>query len=98
MQMAQFQTTYCCVHHGLLQVVMMGFSMGGYITAAFAATYPELLAGVLLGGCCRDTHSLKWQLPGQLVQAVHALSSYRTKSQVRGGTQHSIARVVNTHA
>jgi pimeloyl-ACP methyl ester carboxylesterase len=66
----------------LLQVVMMGFAMGGYIAAAFAAAHPDLLAGVLMGGCCTDAHSLRWQLLARMTQATLALRTYRAKSQV----------------
>jgi pimeloyl-ACP methyl ester carboxylesterase len=61
---------------------MMGFSMGGYVAAAFAARYPELLAGVLLGACAHDAHTFKWQLVGKMAEAVYAVCSYKTKSQV----------------
>jgi pimeloyl-ACP methyl ester carboxylesterase len=65
-----------------VQVVMMGFSMGGYVAAAFAARYPHLLAGVLLGACAHDAHTIKWQLVGKMAEAVYAVCSYKTKSQV----------------
>jgi pimeloyl-ACP methyl ester carboxylesterase len=60
----------------------MGFSMGGYIAAAFAARYPHLLAGVLLGGCCHDMHNIKSQLMGRIAAALCRMRSYRTRSQV----------------
>lgn len=66
----------------LPQVVMMGFSMGGYITAAFAARHPDLVTGVVLGGCCHDTHTFMWRLIGRLAELVYAVCSPKTKSQV----------------
>lgn len=66
----------------LRQVVMMGFSMGGYVAAAFAAAHPELLAGVLMGACCHDAHTLTWQLMGRMAELVYKMCSDRTKAQV----------------
>lgn len=63
------------------KVVMMGFSMGGYVAAAFAAAHPELLAGVLLGACCHDAHTLTWQLVGRMAEVVYKVCSDRTKAQ-----------------
>lgn len=65
------------------QVVMMGFSMGGYVTAAFAAAHPDMVCGVLLAACAHDTHTLTWKLVGKTAEAVYRLCSYKTKSQVR---------------
>jgi len=62
----------------------MGFSMGGYVAAAFAAAHPELLAGVLLGACCHDAHTLTWQLVGRMAEVVYKVCSDRTKAQVGG--------------
>lgn len=63
------------------KVVMMGFSMGGYVTAAFAARHPDLVCGVVLGGCCHDTHTFMWGLIGRLAELVYAVCSPKTKSQ-----------------
>lgn len=71
------------VHDLLLQVVMMGFSMGGYVAAAFAATHPDLVAGVVMGACAHDAHTTTWKLVGYMSQAVYAVCSHKTKSQVR---------------
>lgn len=60
----------------------MGFSMGGYVAAAFAATHPDLVAGVVMGACAHDTHTTTWKLVGYMSQAVYAVCSPRTKSQV----------------
>lgn len=62
------------------RVLLMGFSMGGYVAAAFAAAHPELLAGVVLGACGHDTHTAMWQLIGRMAEAVYALCSPKTKS------------------
>lgn len=64
---------------------MMGFSMGGYVAAAFAAKYPELVAGVVLGGCSHDAHTWKWTLIGRMAEMVYAVCSPKTKSEVRQG-------------
>lgn len=63
-----------------MQVVMMGFSMGGYVTAAFAAAHPELTAGVLLGACAHDAHTFTWKMVGHLAELVYKVCSYKTKS------------------
>lgn len=60
----------------------MGFSMGGYVAAAFAARHPELVCGVLMGACCHDAHSASWKMVGRLAELVYKLCSYKTKSQV----------------
>lgn len=70
------------VHNPLLQVVMMGFSMGGYVAAALAATHPDLVAGVVMGACAHDTHTTTWKMVGYMSQAVYAVCSPKTKSQV----------------
>lgn len=70
------------VHAVCCQVVMMGFSIGGYITAAFAARHQDLVTGVVLVGCCNDTHTFMWRLIGRLAELVYAVCSPKTKSQV----------------
>lgn len=70
-----------------LQVVMMGFSMGGYVTAGFAAAHPDLVAGVVMGACCHDCHTFKWSIIGHLAEGVYAVCSDKTKSQVSGVAQ-----------
>lgn len=72
----------------------MGFSMGGYVAAAFAATHPEMCAGVVMGACCHDCHTLKWKLVGHMAEAVYAVCSDKTKSEVKGRCCWSAAAVV----
>ena len=50
---------------------MMGFSMGGYVAAAFAATYPDLMAGVVMGACGHDPHTTTWKMVGKLAEFVY---------------------------
>lgn len=66
----------------VLQVVMMGFGMGGYVAAAFAAKYSDVLAGVLMGGCCHDEHNIGSQLLHRVAGALYRMCSYRKRSQV----------------
>jgi len=42
------------------QVVVMGFSMGGYVAAALAASHPDLMAGVVIAAAAHDCHTLSW--------------------------------------
>ena len=58
----------------------MGFSMGGYVTAAFAAAYPDLTAGVLLGACAHNAHTFTWKMVGMMAEGVYAVCSDKTKS------------------
>lgn len=58
----------------------MGFSMGGYVAAAFAAKHPELTAGVVMCACAHDAHTTTWTMVGRLAELVYALCSYKTKS------------------
>jgi pimeloyl-ACP methyl ester carboxylesterase len=82
------------VHKPGLQVVMMGFSMGGYVAAAFAATHPDLVAGLVMGACAHDTHTTTWKLVGYMSQAVYAVCSPKTKSQVSYPAQHGQSNTV----
>lgn len=58
----------------------MGFSMGGYIAAAFAAAHPDMIAGVLMGACAHNAHTTTWKLVGKLAEFVYKVCSYKTKS------------------
>ena len=62
------------------KVLIIGFSMGGYIAAAFAAAHPDLIAGCVLSGCAHDTTGLFWYAVGRFADAVYAACSYKTKS------------------
>lgn len=62
------------------QVVVMGFSMGGYVAAAFAAAHPELTAGVLMAACAHDAHTCTWKMVGRSAELVYKMCSYKTKS------------------
>lgn len=67
-----------CSH--CLQVVLMGFSMGGYVVAAFAARHPELTAGVVMAACAHDAHTATWKMVGKMAEWVYAGCSYKTKA------------------
>uniref|UniRef100_A0A383VKF6 AB hydrolase-1 domain-containing protein n=1 Tax=Tetradesmus obliquus TaxID=3088 RepID=A0A383VKF6_TETOB len=62
------------------KVVVMGFSMGGYVAAAFAAAHPELTAGVLMAACAHDAHTCTWKMVGRSAELVYKMCSYKTKS------------------
>ena len=64
----------------MLQVVMMGFSMGGFVAAAFAAAHPEMMAGVVLGACAHNAHTGTWKMIGHMANLVYKVCSYKTKS------------------
>lgn len=53
------------------RVVVAGFSMGGYVTAAYAAAHPEVMAGALLGACAHDTHTRSWRMMGNVADFVY---------------------------
>lgn len=62
------------------RVVMAGFSMGGFVTAAFAAQHPELLAGAVLAACAHNARTFSWRVMGHLSDFVYKVCSYETKS------------------
>eukprot|EP00775_Hariotina_reticulata_P012948 gene12948-13076_t len=63
------------------KVVVMGFSMGGYVAAAFAAAHPDLMAGVVIAAAAHDCHTLSWKLVGKAAECVYAVCSPKVKSQ-----------------
>ncbi len=68
---------HCCSSR---KVVVMGFSMGGYVAAAFAAAHPDRVAGVLLGACSHDAHTCTLRMVGKMAELVYIMCSYKTKS------------------
>lgn len=68
----------------------MGFSMGGYVAAAFAAAHPEMCAGVVMGACAHDCHNFKWKMVGHMAEAVYNVCADKTKSEVRAPALHSL--------
>ncbi|KAF6253263.1 Alpha/Beta hydrolase protein [Scenedesmus sp. NREL 46B-D3] len=62
------------------KVVVMGFSMGGFVAAAFAAGHPELAAGVVMVACAHDAHTATWRMVRRSAEMVYRMCSYKTKS------------------
>jgi pimeloyl-ACP methyl ester carboxylesterase len=65
------------------RVVVAGFSMGGYVTAAYAAAHPEVMAGALLGACAHDTHTRSWRMMGNVADFVYKVCSAAARPDCR---------------